>query len=555
MKLLGETLLSRYTIEKVLGSGGFGDTYLARDVALPSHPPCVVKHLKPKNEASEVQSIAQSLFEREANTLYELGEYESIPRLFAHFEQNGEFFLVQEFIDGHDLSVELQPDKPLSLEAVQSLVRELLVVLSVLHQKNVIHRDVKPQNIMRRSQDNKLFLIDFGAVKEIPQLTVNDAGQTALTVAIGSPGYMPSEQAVGKPKAASDIYAVGMIAIQALTGQLPMQLPSDPHTGELLWAVPPHVSPGLALFLKRMTQDHFSQRYQNAMEALVAFEQLHEAVTTVQATPHALFDNIASGPQAVPPTEYQIPMVSASAPQAIATNSSSQKLTILPWALVLTGLLALGAGVVMMIQPWAGKIQVTSNTNQQPNESTVDIKIQRNQVESSRPKPILSKQSPVDSTPVEDIADTVTGSPQDFSDNPSVNPAPDIVPPNISSEGVAFVIDPPSNIRVVPNGEILCAVPSPQTIPILAAQGDWYPTSYCGELGVIHRSQLSFNGQQAWVIDPPSNVRSQPNGDILCAVAQASQIETYGQTNGWYRTNICAGNIIGYIHNSQITFN
>ena len=100
---------------------------------------------------------------------------------------------------------------------------------------------------------------------------------------------------------------------------------------------------------------------------------------------------------------------------------------------------------------------------------------------------------------------------------------------------------------------VLC--PVPQAIFVSNPQGDWYPTTHCGELGVIHQSQLSFNGKQAWVMDPPSNVRSQPNGDILCAVTQTKQIETYGQVNGWYRTNVCARDMIGYIHNSQITFN
>ena len=430
MKLLGETLLSRYTIEKLLGSGGFGDTYLARDVALPSHPSCVVKHLKPKNETPEVQAIAQSLFEREAKMLYELGEHESIPRLFAHFEQNGEFFLVQEFIEGHDLSVELA-GQPWSPQSVKPLINQLLIILSVLHQKNVIHRDIKPQNIMRRTQDGKLFLIDFGAVKEIPQLTVNEVGQTALTVAIGSPGYMPSEQAVGKPKAASDIYAVGMIAIQALTGRSPMQLPTDPNTGELLWAMPPQMPQGLASFLQRMTQDHFSQRYKNAMEALAAFEQIQAEATTVQTLPVIpppnVLGTVASGSSTVPPTEYQTPMVSES--EAIVFDSSKQKLSIWPWGVGVTGLIALGVGVLMMIQPWNGNIQVTSNTNtQQPNESTVDIKIQRNQVNSSAAQPRSAPSSKVELS---------------------------------SSKNVAFVIDPPSNIRIVPNGDILCAVPSP----------------------------------------------------------------------------------------------
>jgi serine/threonine protein kinase len=197
---MGETLLSRYQVIRALSRGGFGDTYLARDVALPGQPPCVVKHLKPKDPNLEVFEIAKTLFEREATTLYRLGEHDGIPRLFANFEQEGEFYLVQEYIDGHDLTVELQPDRPWTEAQTVQLLRSLLRTLAVVHRQQVIHRDIKPQNIMRRHRDGQLMLIDFGAVKEISQLTVTDQRQTSLTAAIGSPGYMPIEQAAGKPK-------------------------------------------------------------------------------------------------------------------------------------------------------------------------------------------------------------------------------------------------------------------------------------------------------------------------------------------------------------------
>ncbi len=103
--LVGKTLRYRYSIIKQLGSGGFGDTYLAEDKDLPGNPSCVVKHLKSKYFEPAVLTVAKSLFNREAEVLYRLGnEHDQIPRLFAHFEENGEFYLVQEFVEGHDLS-------------------------------------------------------------------------------------------------------------------------------------------------------------------------------------------------------------------------------------------------------------------------------------------------------------------------------------------------------------------------------------------------------------------------------------------------------------------
>jgi serine/threonine-protein kinase len=121
---------------------------------------------------------------------------------------------------------------------------------------------------MRRRADGKIVLIDFGAVKEIAAFTVNSKGETSLTVGIGTPGYMPSEQANGKPKFASDVYAVGIIGIQAVTGLLPAQLQEDSTTGEIIWRNHAQVSDRFAEVLNNMVRDHFSQRYKNASEAL-----------------------------------------------------------------------------------------------------------------------------------------------------------------------------------------------------------------------------------------------------------------------------------------------
>jgi eukaryotic-like serine/threonine-protein kinase len=272
MLTTGTVIRSRYKILQLLGSGGFGETYLAEDLDIPTHPKpkCAVKQLKPPNSNPAIVQIAQNLFNREAETLYRLGNiHNQIPKLFAHFEENGEFYLVQEFIDGHNLSTEIPPGKRLSEAEVVKLLQEIFEILAVVHQQNIIHRDIKPQNIMRRRQDGKIILIDFGAVKEIKGLTMNQ-GQVTSTVMIGTPGYMPNEQANGKPRLCSDVYAVGILGIQAITGIPPQQLPEDPKTGEVIWRNWANVSDKLANTLTKMVRYNFSQRYENAQEALQA---------------------------------------------------------------------------------------------------------------------------------------------------------------------------------------------------------------------------------------------------------------------------------------------
>lgn len=271
LPLIGITLRNRYKIIKLLGSGGSGDTYLAVDLDLPGQPYCVVKHFKPKGLNPDYVPIAKSLFAREAEVLYQLGDdHDQIPRLFAHFDEKGDFYLVQEFIDGHDITKEIFSGICLREDAVFNLLQEILEVVVFVHQNNIIHRDIKPQNLMRRHSDGRIVLIDFGSIKKIGALEVNEQGQTSVTVAVGTPGYMPSEQSKGKPKLCSDVYAIGMIGIQALTGLKPDQIPKDPNTGEIIWRDKVKVSDSLANVLDTMVRDRFSQRYHSAAEALQA---------------------------------------------------------------------------------------------------------------------------------------------------------------------------------------------------------------------------------------------------------------------------------------------
>ncbi len=277
-----ETLLAgHYQIIQHLGGGGFGQTFLARDSHLPGNPWCVVKQLKPLFNEPEALATAKRLFDREAETLYRLGTHDQIPRLLAHFEQGGEFYLVQEFVEGHPLNEEIVPGKQMSEAEAIALLQDILQVLAFVHQQNVIHRDIKPANLIRRSHDRKIVLIDFGAVKEVSSRAAGTRGQTTITVPIGSPGYMPSEQQFGQPHFSSDIYAVGMVCLQALTGLNPnskeesQKLPRDAY-GEFCCATfrdRVSVSPGLAYILDKMVRYDYRQRYNNATEALQALDQ------------------------------------------------------------------------------------------------------------------------------------------------------------------------------------------------------------------------------------------------------------------------------------------
>jgi serine/threonine protein kinase/TolA-binding protein len=272
--MLGTTLGGRYQIIRYLGGGGFGQTYLAEDLHLPGSPQCVVKQLKPKLAEAKAMQTARRFFEQEAAVLYTLGNHAQIPQLFAHFEENEEFYLVQEFIEGDILSQELRPNQKFTESQVIALIQDILTTLAFVHEQQVIHRDIKPSNLIRRKHDQRIVLIDFGIVKQIGIEAHSKSGETSITIAIGSTGYMPNEQLAGKPRFSSDIYAVGMIGIQALTGCSPSQFPDDVRTGELIWRDRTEVSDDLCQVLETMTRYDFRQRYQSATEALTALNSL-----------------------------------------------------------------------------------------------------------------------------------------------------------------------------------------------------------------------------------------------------------------------------------------
>jgi eukaryotic-like serine/threonine-protein kinase len=272
----------RYKVINQLGVGGFGRTFLAEDLHLPGHPRCVVKQLKPQFRSDDTLQMARRCFNTEAEVLYQLGNHDQIPRLLAHFEDQQDFYLAQEFIEGIPLTKELKEGRPWSEVRVVALLHDILHVLTFVHQQNVIHRDLKPSNLIRRSADGKIVLIDFGAVKQVSTVVYEpDTGESNLTISIGTQGYMPNEQLAGKPRFSSDVYAVGVLGIQALTGIHPKHMSED-EKGELSWRHRvTHAHSELMDILECMVRYDFRDRFATAMEALTALEQLPPASSTV----------------------------------------------------------------------------------------------------------------------------------------------------------------------------------------------------------------------------------------------------------------------------------
>lgn len=329
--VIGKLLDRRYRILEFLGAGSFGQTYLAEDIRRPGCPKCVIKHLRPIRNTSKSLLAARHRFLREAHSLEKLGKHDRIPLLLAYFEAKQHFFLVEDYIPGHPLSEEIVPGSPVSESQTLALLEEVLEILDFVHSNGVIHRDVTPTNIIRRDPDGKLVLIDFGAVKEI---TADQLEGDYRTIATGTPAYMPVEQFRGQPQFNSDIYALGTIAIQALTGASVKDLPHlrnpSPSSGETLWRQRVRIGKKLADVIDKMVRDDWKQRYQSAREVL-------EDLKKIAATPAdpELPATIIDFPKTLPPSGTQGTELGEQ------TDSLLRKITTAGVAVLLVGGLAL----------------------------------------------------------------------------------------------------------------------------------------------------------------------------------------------------------------------
>jgi serine/threonine-protein kinase len=274
--MCGSVLLfrDRYQILRVLGRGGFGITFLARDMILPGNPLCVIKQLYPKAISVKSWQRACHRFKKEAMILGQLGSHSQIPMLLDYFETTGEFYLVQEYIPGNTLAREVRRTGRKSEADVKEFLRELLPVLQYVHKNHVIHRDIKPQNLLRCQDDQRIVLIDFGAVKQkISDLQGNSLAKSASTNFIGTTGFAPPEQLSLRPVYATDIYALGITCLYLLTGKGPLDFEYNPSTGEICWQNQVNISDHFAEVLEKMLKVSLQERFKTAGDVMITLEK------------------------------------------------------------------------------------------------------------------------------------------------------------------------------------------------------------------------------------------------------------------------------------------
>jgi len=328
---------------------------------MPSRRPCVIKQLRPIQDNPQVYKLVRERFGREAAILEEFGDGSfQIPRLYAYFSDNGQFYLVQEYIEGKTLTQVLQEQGLMDENSVKQILISILPVLEYVHSKGIIHRDIKPDNIILRNSNRKPVLIDFGAVKETVRTVINSHGNTTKSMVIGTPGYMPIEQAVGRAVFATDIYSLGLTAIYLLTGKHPQELETNPQTGEIIWeSDAPGISDSLQQVLNQAINPNIGNRFSTASKMLYAL-QSNSGINP--ASPG--LNNQNTNNQQTQKTVALSPV--AGIPQNnISSNSNSNSQNSPNWlkpGLIFAGLL--GAGLI-------GGMAIANFNRQQPVEDVI----------------------------------------------------------------------------------------------------------------------------------------------------------------------------------------
>ena len=269
----GFVLKGRYAICSTIGQGGMGRTYLAQDLER-FNETCVLKEFIPPQDSQEVTEKAKELFRREASVLYQI-RHPQVPDFRATFESEGRLLLVQDYVEGknyrHLLLDRLKSGQNFSENEIFTLMQQLLPVLSYLHGHNIIHRDISPENLMLRSQDQLPVLIDFGVVQETNAKLNSQMGIPAATVA-GKAGYAPPEQLQsGNAYANSDLYALAVTSIVLLTGKEPAEL-FDSINLAWNWQQFANVNPAFARVINQMLSYKPTNRYRSADEVMQALQ-------------------------------------------------------------------------------------------------------------------------------------------------------------------------------------------------------------------------------------------------------------------------------------------
>ncbi|MFZ4555338.1 MAG: protein kinase domain-containing protein [Pseudanabaena sp.] len=274
-KVFGNLLGGRFRVVQTIADEGYGQTYLVEDTVITEMPRWIAKSFCLINKTNLQLDWARSLFRNEVPKLQKLSDLSNdFPKIATYFEQEEEFYIVEEAIAGTRVSDEIAKGKLYSESEVINFLNQLLESLHIAHGDNIIHGDINPRNLIHRKDDSSHFVLTNFAVLKGVYATAARNG-----VVLGTPSYMPFEQALGNFTPTCDIYALGLTAIQLLTGLHPSNLVRREDLNLLDWQMGSSVRPEFAAILNRMVKHHPEDRYQNAQEVLYDLYHLPKSQT------------------------------------------------------------------------------------------------------------------------------------------------------------------------------------------------------------------------------------------------------------------------------------
>ncbi|MEO1401337.1 MAG: D-alanyl-D-alanine carboxypeptidase family protein [Cyanobacteria bacterium J06635_1] len=263
------TRIQHYDVVEVLSQHPLETVYLVNDSQATHRPQCVLYAFV----CPHTNLIKH--FERATRELRQLGQHAQIPQVLAFWHESGKFYVVREWVEGHRLSEEITLNKRLSESYVVRLLQDTLETLTFVHKHRHAHQNLQPSSLIRQKSTGRLFLLDFGAIRHLSASKISPEGQLTSPLVAGNPDYIAPEQQYGESVLASDLYSLGLVAIAALTGQSPGNLPRDPVTAQVQWRDLVTASQSLTTFLERLLQPEPSDRFPTAKAAWEALGVMH----------------------------------------------------------------------------------------------------------------------------------------------------------------------------------------------------------------------------------------------------------------------------------------
>jgi WD40 repeat protein len=268
-KAFGNLLGGRFRVVQTIADDTYGQTYLVEDTVAAEMPRWIAKSFCLINKTNLQLDWARSLFRNQVPKLQQLCDRSTdFPKITTYFEQEEEFYIVEEAIDGTRLSDEIVKGRLYDETELVQFLRQLLSSLHIAHSSNMVHGDICPRNLIRRKNSQHFVLTNFAVLKGIYATAAQNG------VILGTPSYMPFEQALGNFAPSCDIYALGLTAIQLLTGLHPSQLVRREDLNLLDWQMGSTIRPEIARILNRMVKHHPEDRYQTAQEVLYDLDNL-----------------------------------------------------------------------------------------------------------------------------------------------------------------------------------------------------------------------------------------------------------------------------------------